>query len=141
MGKSLEYERFFLKEYTHWVLFLHQNQCYLGRIYLLAKRHNALDFFLMTEEEKSELFLLGKVVTKALSNLFQPDIFNVASLGNIFNHLHVHIIPRYKESRYFEGMQFTDNRWGKNYSPYDYNFKTPDHILKNIHQALLNVML
>jgi diadenosine tetraphosphate (Ap4A) HIT family hydrolase len=53
-------------------------------------------------------------------------------LGNLINQCHVHVIPRYKESREFEGAKFTDGRWGKNHSPYDKGFFVPEETLQKI---------
>ena len=71
----------------------------------------------------------------------QPDMpLNYASLGNIARHLHVHVIPRYKSSRFFDGITFTDQRWGQNYAPYDYSFKVPETTLFKICDALEGVL-
>jgi diadenosine tetraphosphate (Ap4A) HIT family hydrolase len=50
--------------------------------------------------------------------------------------LHTHIIPRYATPRIFEGMQFIDERWGKNYAPFNTKFKTPEEILIKIRDAI-----
>lgn len=67
----------------------------------------------------------------AIKELFAPDLMNYAALGNNFKHLHVHLIPRYERSRKFAGIEFIDKRWGKNYAPYDREFRlTLDELLK-----------
>ena len=119
----MDYEKYLIKEYEHWKVYLHDNQCYLGRIYVWAKRKEALDFFDMTEEEIEEYFKVGKELKKVLSKLFQPDLFNYATLANVAAHLHTHIIPRYKSKREFLGTIFNDENWGQNYAPYRKDFK------------------
>jgi diadenosine tetraphosphate (Ap4A) HIT family hydrolase len=37
----------------------------------------------------------------ALRELMHPDKVNLASLGNITQHLHWHVIPRYRDDRHF----------------------------------------
>jgi len=106
-----------IKEYAHWSLFLNQDQGYLGRMCLVAKREDAVDFFEMTLDEREELFRAGTQIKAALEQLFQPDLMNYASLGNVYHHLHVHFIPRYRSSRSFAGNEFTDPRWGSPYDP------------------------
>jgi len=54
---------------------------------------------------------------KALTALWRPDWWNYAQLGNEVPLLHFHFIPRYKEKRIVEGVEFVDERWGKNYAP------------------------
>ena len=50
--------------------------------------------------------------------LFQPDLFNYASLGNEIRHLHIHVVPRYKKQRIFQGIEFIDKKWNYFYKPY-----------------------
>lgn len=132
----MDYESLKIKEYQHWTLFLHSNQYYLGRMYAWAKRNNLVDLMEMNAQEKSDLFLVGNEMKQALTSLFKPDMMNYAALGNISNHLHMHFIPRYKSEREFEGIRFKDERWGKNYAPYDYGFKISELGLIKIRNAI-----
>lgn len=125
-----------IKEYNHWVLYMRPNQYFLGRVYLWAKRENALDFLEMSHEEKEEFFDIGQKVKQVLKEVFNPDLMNYASLGNIDSHLHVHFIPRYKDARVFAGVEFVDERWGMNHAPYDYDFKLPEEVLFKIRDAI-----
>lgn len=118
----MEFEQQKVKSYDHWTLFLHENQCYLGRTYLWANRSDAVDFIETSKAEREEFYTITRCLKKVLDDLFMPDLYNYASLGNISNHLHVHIIPRYKGTRNFNGLEFADKRWGMNYSPYDQSF-------------------
>lgn len=137
---KLDPEELKIKEYNLWTLYLNEYQCYLGRTYLVAKRPDAIDLFETTEEERTELFTIGQEINAALRKLFQPDHMNYASLGNTFRHLHVHFIPRYKNERIFNGIKFEDQRWGKNYEPYDRDFRLSLENLKAIKNALSNTI-
>lgn len=132
----MEYKLLLIASYKHWEVYLHENQYFLGRVYIRSNREGLVDLMDVTEEERKELFQIGKSVRIALSVLYVPDLFNWASLGNIINQCHVHVIPRYKGPRNVYGMQFKDGRWGKNYAPYDYNFKIPDKILVEIKEDI-----
>lgn len=66
---------------------------------------------------------------KALSELFNPDRLNYVNLQNEWHHLHIHIIPRYASSRSFDGITFVDEKWGKNYAPYNKDFKVSEATL------------
>ena len=126
-----------VKSYKHWDLFLHENQCYIGRVYLLLKNQEGVEDFLSIEgETREEFFRIGEELKKALKVLFQPDKMNYAALSNTSEHIHVHFVPRYKEGREFGGMVFNDARWGKNYAPYDRSFALPESILFQIRDAL-----
>lgn len=115
-------------DFPHWSLYLHENQNYIGWVYLWARRQDSLDFLSMTAEEEESFFQHARCVKNVLGQLFHPDLFNYASLGNVTPHLHVHIIPRYKEFRLFEGQTFVDTRWGDNFAPYDQNFVIPNEV-------------
>lgn len=133
---TVNYERLLIKDYNYWKVYLFENQCYLGRTYIWAKRENALDFFDMTKDEQEEYFRVGMELKKALQKLFNPDLYNYATLANVTPHLHTHIIPRYTSIRQFGGIEFEDKRWGQNYAPYDENFKLTEAQLANIRNAI-----
>jgi diadenosine tetraphosphate (Ap4A) HIT family hydrolase len=63
---------------------------------------------------------------------------NYAALSNTSPAIHVHIVPRYKETREFAGTIFNDNRWGKNYAPYDRSFVLEESILFKVRDVIKN---
>jgi diadenosine tetraphosphate (Ap4A) HIT family hydrolase len=127
-----------IKEYRHWSLHLNPDQCLLGRLCLVAKREDAVDFLDMTPGERDELFQAGLEARRALAVLFRPDLFNYASLGNAFRHLHVHLVPRYRAPREFLGLTFVDARWGRNYDPHACNLTLDPDRLQAIRDAIGN---
>lgn len=129
-----------IKDYEHWTVSLHGNQGYLGRCVIVAKREDAEDLSEATPEEREELFLIINELKNAAADLFQPDWFNYAFLGNIVRHLHGHFLPRYKTSREYGGMIFKDERWGQNYLT-DEDFVTPDEIARNIVEDYRGMMI
>jgi len=104
-----------LKEFRYWTLYLHANQSCLGRVAVFLRRHLE-DLFEIKEEEWKELFEIVKKYKNVAGKLFKPDLFNYSSLGNTNRHAHFHIIPRYRGKRVFLAQEFTDKRWGLNYS-------------------------
>jgi hypothetical protein len=36
-AQPIDYEQLKIKSYTHWDLYLHENQCYLGRTFAMYK--------------------------------------------------------------------------------------------------------
>ena len=136
-GYSVDYEQLKIKSYKHWDLYLHENQCYLGRVFVLLKNEEGVEDFLAIEgEARDEFFQIGTDVKSALKTLFQPDKMNYAALSNTSPAIHVHIVPRYEGSREFSGVIFKDTRWGSNYAPYDRSFELEESILFQIRDAL-----
>jgi diadenosine tetraphosphate (Ap4A) HIT family hydrolase len=133
----MDYALLKVNSYKYWDVYLHENQCYIGRVFVLLKKDEGVEDFLAIEGEiRDEFFFIGNEIKKALKTLFQPDKMNYAALSNTSEKIHVHLIPRYKEAREFGGMVFKDDRWGKNYAPYDRSFSVNQSILFAIRDAL-----
>lgn len=101
-----------LKEYKYWNLYLAESQSIIGWSHVVLQRH--IENF--EELTDSELIELKKVVSELkaiLKKAFYPDLFNIIQAGNMVKHLHIHIVPRYKTSRQFEGRTFQDPDFGK----------------------------
>jgi len=131
------YDYLKVKEYTYWTLYVHNAQNYLGRCYIALNRQGALDPFRdTTRHEKEELETIILKVQRVLDKLYRPELYNYANFRNTWLHCHWHIIPRYKNPRFVEGYTFIDKNWGKNYAPYDRNFKIPDNLLKTIKENI-----
>ena len=125
-----------IKDYVHWSLFLHQCQSYLGWVYLLIREDQFRDFIEINTCEREEFFLIGKKIKIAFRDLFYPDKVNYAALSNKFQKLHVHFIPRYKTKRFLLDVEFIDDRWGKNYAPYNKSFKVDPNIMLHIRNQI-----
>ena len=115
-----EFERFRLKKYKHFDLFLHKNQFpYIGRCYAWALRRDAKELTDMNREERDELFeLIIPLWDESIFVLYEHDRNNVAFFGNDARHLYAHLIPRYDSSRKRHGIEFVDSNPRGNYSPY-----------------------
>lgn len=136
-GRVMDYSKLKTKAYKYWDLYLHENQCYLGRMFVQLKVDNGIEDFLdITGEVREEFFQIGQRVKKALEILFKPDKMNFAALSNTSPVIHMHIIPRYKEAREFDRISFKDTRWGQNYAPYDRSFVIGESTLFKIRDVL-----
>ena len=111
-----------IRSYNNWQVYLHPNQGYLGRSIVWCNRADSLDFADATKAEQEELFIVLRDLKRALTELFKPDVFNYAFLGNEIRHLHGHVVPRYKEPRVLLGQVFEDRLFGRNFQT-DHNFK------------------
>jgi diadenosine tetraphosphate (Ap4A) HIT family hydrolase len=133
----VDYTQLKIQSYKHWDLYLHENQCYLGRVFVLLKEAKGVDDFLAIEGDvRDEFFQIGQQVKGVLKTLFHPDKMNYAALSNTSAEIHVHLVPRYREERPFAGVVFKDTRWGQNYAPYDRSFKVDEKVLFEIRDAL-----
>jgi len=132
-----DYERFKIKEFDAWDLFLHINQYpYIGRCYASAKRKEADLVTDMTNSERNELFeIIVPKWHKSVKKLFDCDRPNIVCLGNTWNHLHWHLIPRYNEEKEFYGIKFLDSNPNGNYSPYSKQ-KIEENILMQIKEEI-----
>jgi diadenosine tetraphosphate (Ap4A) HIT family hydrolase len=133
------YESLKIKGFDFWDLYMHENQCYLGRTYILSKRLEQADMFDISKGECDELKAIVLFVKKVLNKLFVPDLFNYASLGNVFKRLHLHVIPRYKTDRAFCNMVFTDRNWGRNYAPYDKSFSADAEVHNSLRRSFMEL--
>ncbi len=133
----MDYNKLKIKSFKYWDVYLHENQCYLGRVFVQLKDEKDVEDFLDIQGEiRDEFFIIGKKIKKALKILFSPDKMNYAALSNTSPVIHMHIVPRYKDPREFAGMVFKDIRWGQNYAPYDRSFVITEAVLFKIRDAL-----
>jgi hypothetical protein len=58
-GDSMDYEKLKIKSYKHWDLYLHENQCYLGRVFVQLKDEKGIEDFLDIEGEVRDEFFFN----------------------------------------------------------------------------------
>lgn len=76
----VDYDQLKIKTYKHWDVYLHENQCYLGRVFVQLKDNKGVEDFLDIDGEvREEFFLIGSKIKSALKILFQPDKMNYVS--------------------------------------------------------------
>jgi len=134
------YVRLIIREYRYWTLLLNEDQRYFGRAYAWLVREGGMQRFSeITNDEYLELRTVMREYESALGELSKPDFMNYAWLANLISqhsgHGHLHLIPRYKDSRTFAGIEFIDGRWGQNFSP-SIEFKPAEIILIQIRDAI-----
>lgn len=141
MTEEINYEKYPLRKYNFWTIYLHYNQAYLGRCYVALNREGNPDPYLeTTNEEKAELEIIIADIHKALDRLYQPDIYNYANFRNTWLRCHWHVIPRYKEERVIDGQKFADNIWGRNYAPYNKDLTISSQLFEKIQKDLSSAL-
>jgi diadenosine tetraphosphate (Ap4A) HIT family hydrolase len=97
-----------------WTLVVNENQGTLGRLFFALNRHET-DVTALTPDEQLSLWGFAREAKEALITLFAPDHFNYLFHMNIDPHVHMHIYPRYRTERGFDGDVFPDSRFGDHY--------------------------
>lgn len=75
---------------------LFKEQSHKGRVIVAYKKHVG-EMVYLTDEERSAFFKDVDRVAKALHAAFKPDKVNYGAYGDTGNHLHFHLVPKYKD--------------------------------------------
>jgi diadenosine tetraphosphate (Ap4A) HIT family hydrolase len=78
-------------------LYLFKEQSKKGRVILAYKDHVS-EMIDISDEERNAFFADVNKVAKAIHTVFQPDKVNYGAYGDTGCHLHMHIVPKYKDS-------------------------------------------
>jgi diadenosine tetraphosphate (Ap4A) HIT family hydrolase len=73
---------------------------YPGFCRVVLRRH-VREMTDLAPEERARLMHAVFATESALRELMRPDKVNLASLGNMTQHLHWHVIPRFRDDRHF----------------------------------------
>jgi diadenosine tetraphosphate (Ap4A) HIT family hydrolase len=84
-------------------LFLFKDQTYLGRCNVVYNDH-AVDFHELSEEQRNVFMRDVATVGKAIALAFNPTKINYGAYGDNISHLHMHIVPKYKDGYGFGGV-------------------------------------
>lgn len=77
-------------------LILFKEQSHKGRVIVASKQH-VDDISCMSEEDAAAFMADVRHVAAALHKAFNPDKINFGAYGDTMHHLHVHIVPKYKD--------------------------------------------
>ncbi len=83
-------------------LFLFKEQSYKGRCNVVYNGHG-VNFHELTDEQRNAFMADVARVGKALDKIFQPDKINYGAYADTLSHLHMHVVPKYKNSYGFGG--------------------------------------
>lgn len=76
-----------------------------GYIRIITQKH-IKEFSDLNDEETAKIMLLLKQIEKVMIKTLNPDKINIAMLGNMVPHLHIHIIPRFINDPWWPGATF-----------------------------------
>jgi diadenosine tetraphosphate (Ap4A) HIT family hydrolase len=77
-------------------LFLFREQSYHGRCNVVYNEHG-IEFHELNEEQRNAFMLDVATVGKAIAKAFSPDKVNYGAYADTISHLHMHIVPKYKD--------------------------------------------
>ena len=84
-------------------LFLFKEQSHLGRCNVVYKDHS-IDFHELSTEQRNSFMAdvakVGSVITAA----FNPSKINYGAYADTISNLHMHVVPKYKDSFGFSGV-------------------------------------
>ena len=72
------------------------NNAYFPWVILVPRIEGISELFQFTEEDLLNFHNESNYFLEAMSNAYNADKMNIASLGNIVSQLHTHVIVRYK---------------------------------------------
>lgn len=111
-------EKYLIKKFEYWTVYLNPDQYYLGRIYVALNRHGPENTFELRDEEWNEFKQVIDKVAKVQKLLYRYDLVHYLILQMYDrNHFHMHLIPGYKDVRVVYGEEFKDELLGKSPFP------------------------
>lgn len=88
-------------------IYLNRDQKHKGRIVVTFNKHKT-EYFQLTKEENAGFFAELALAAEAVWNLYHPDKINYATFGDGVPHVHVHVVPKYKDGLNW-GAPFDDS--------------------------------
>ena len=87
-------------------------QCTVGAGILSLKRP-AEQMLELTSEEGADFSKIVRIIERTLYSAFKMDKMNYLMLMMVDIHIHFHVIPRYSQTKQFEGIIYEDKSWPK----------------------------
>jgi diadenosine tetraphosphate (Ap4A) HIT family hydrolase len=84
-------------------LFLFKEQSHLGRCNVVYKDH-AVEFHELSDEQRNAFMGDVAKVAKSIATAFNPDKINYGAYADTISHLHMHVVPKYKDGFGFGGV-------------------------------------
>lgn len=84
-------------------LFLFKEQTYQGRLNVVYKDHG-VEFHELSDEQRNAFMSDVAKAGKAIAAAFAPDKINYGAYADTLSHLHMHIVPKYKDEYGFGGI-------------------------------------
>ncbi len=100
-------------------VYLNRDQKHLGRIVVKLNEHKT-EYCELDRDENAGFFAEVSAAAKAVYELYSPNKINYATFGDLVPHVHVHIVPKYKDGLNW-GAPFDDSLEKKLLSDNEYH--------------------
>lgn len=77
-------------------LFLFKEQSYPGRCNVVYNGH-AVEFHELDDEQRNAFMRDVATAGKAIAKAFHPDKINYGAYADTISHLHIHVVPKYRD--------------------------------------------
>ena len=84
-------------------LFLFKEQSYHGRCNVVYKDHG-VEFHELSDEKRNAFMKDVSSAAKAIAKAYNPTKLNYGAYADTLSHLHMHIVPKYKDGYGFGGV-------------------------------------
>lgn len=99
-----------VKEFSHWLVLLRPAQVTLGSL-ILAAKSDATAYSQLPPEAFAEQAQAVAAIETALARFTRYDRINYLMLMMVDANVHFHVVPRYQQTRTWEGIEFPDAGW------------------------------
>ena len=99
-----------VREFDHWVVLVRPAQVTLGSL-VLANKSEATAYGDLPAEAFAEQGRIVAAIEAALKTLCAYERINYLMLMMVDPNVHFHVIPRYSETRQWQGVSFPDSGW------------------------------
>ncbi len=124
------YPQSLVKEHDHWCILLRPQQVTLASLVLAAKSP-ATAFSDLPPPAFNELSIIIPEIERSLQRFNPYNKINYLMLMMVDPHVHMHVLPRYENPQFFDGIEFKDMGW-----PGQPDLKSapelPDKVQKNL---------
>lgn len=89
------------------IIYLNRDQKHKGRVIVCLNEHKT-EYFQLEEQQRNQFFKEVAATAEAVQNLYSPDKINYATFGDGVPHVHIHMVPKYKDGLNW-GQPFDDS--------------------------------
>jgi diadenosine tetraphosphate (Ap4A) HIT family hydrolase len=108
--RKFGYPNTLIRDFDHWVVLLRPAQVTLGSLVLAAKSE-ATAWSELPAEAFAQMAEVVRTIETALCGFCKYERINYLMLMMVDPNVHFHVVPRYSESRDWNGITFPDHGW------------------------------
>ncbi len=114
-------------------VYLFRDQLYQGRCVVALKEHKR-EWFELSRQSLHDFADEVAIVAKALQLAYHPDKLNYAVYGDVVDHFHLHLVPKYRDGFGWSRPFQTDSEHSIELQPSEYE-QMREEIMRQIQQT------